>query len=70
MDSRYSFTDLFSKEVDKDRDTRVTVSSVVIPQIQRPYAQGRTDEVSTYSETRFWMRYSKAYRRTRRKSST
>ena len=53
MDSRYSFTDLFSKEVDKDRDTRVKVSSVVIPQIQRPYAQGRTDEVSTYIRNTF-----------------
>ena len=53
MNSRYSFTDLFSKEVDKDKDTRVIVSSVVIPQIQRPYAQGRTDEVSTYIRNTF-----------------
>ena len=53
MDSRYSFTDLFSKEVDKDKDTRVIVSSVVIPQIQRPYAQGRTDDVSTYIRNTF-----------------
>lgn len=53
MDYRYSFTDLFSKEVDFDKNTKVKVSSVVIPQIQRPYAQGRTDGVCTYIRNTF-----------------
>ena len=48
MDNRYSFVDLFSKKVDYDKATQVIVSSIVIPQIQRPYAQGRTDGVCTY----------------------
>ena len=53
MNYRYSFTDLFSKEVDFDKDTRVRVSNIVIPQIQRPYAQGRTDSVCTYIRNTF-----------------
>lgn len=53
MDYRYSFTDLFTKEVDLDKDTKVKVSSVIIPQIQRPYAQGRTDGVCTYVRNSF-----------------
>lgn len=48
MGNRYSFTDIFSKKVDLDKSSQVVVSSVVIPQIQRPYAQGRTDGVCTY----------------------
>ena len=48
MDYRFSFTDLFTREVDFDKDNQVKVSSIVIPQIQRPYAQGRTDGVCTY----------------------
>ena len=53
MENRYTFTDLFSKQVDFDKDTKVTISSIVIPQIQRPYAQGRTDGVSTYIRNTF-----------------
>ena len=53
MDYRYSFTDLFVKEVDFDKDRKVKVSSIVIPQIQRPYAQGRTDGVCTYIRNTF-----------------
>ena len=53
MDYRYSFTDLFDKKVDFDKNTQVQVSSIVIPQIQRPYAQGRTDGVSTYIRNSF-----------------
>ena len=56
MDYRYSFTDLFVKEVDFDKDRKVKVSSIVIPQIQRPYAQGRTDGVCT-SEILSLMKY-------------
>ena len=53
MDYRYSFIDLFIKEVDFDKDTKVKVSSIVIPQIQRPYAQGRIDGVCTYIRNTF-----------------
>lgn len=53
MENRYSFTDIFSKKVDLDKSTQVVVSSVVIPQIQRPYAQGRTDGISTYVRNKF-----------------
>lgn len=53
MDYRYSFTDLFNKEVDFDRNTKVKVSSIVIPQIQRPYAQGRSDGLCTYVRNTF-----------------
>ena len=53
MDYRYSFTDLFCKKVDLDKNTQVEVSSIVIPQIQRPYAQGRTDEACTYIRNSF-----------------
>lgn len=53
MDTRYTFIELFSKDVDFDKDSKVKVSSVVIPQIQRPYAQGRTDDVSTYVRNSF-----------------
>lgn len=50
---RYSFTDLFAKKVDLDKDKQVVISSIVIPQIQRPYAQGRTDKVCTYIRDKF-----------------
>lgn len=53
MDYRYSFIDLFNKEVDFDRNTKVKVSSIVIPKIQRPYAQGRSDGLCTYVRNTF-----------------
>lgn len=53
MNHRYSFIDLFSKKVDYDKTTQVTVSGIVIPQIQRPYAQGRTDSICTYVRNTF-----------------
>lgn len=53
MDYKYSFLDLFLKKVDFDKETQVQVSSIVIPQIQRPYAQGRTDGVCTYIRNTF-----------------
>ena len=53
MDNRYSFLDLFSKKVDYDKESKVTITSVVIPQIQRPYAQGRLDGVCTYVRNTF-----------------
>ena len=53
MNCRYSFIDLFKQKVDYDQNTQVYVSSIVIPQIQRPYAQGRTDGVSTYIRNTF-----------------
>lgn len=53
MNHRYSFIYLFSKKVDYDKTTQVTVSGIVIPQIQRPYAQGRTDSICTYVRNTF-----------------
>lgn len=53
MDYRYSFTDIFNKEIDFDRNTKVKVSKIVIPQIQRPYAQGRSDDLCTYVRNTF-----------------
>lgn len=53
MNNRYSFPDLFTKEVDFDNSTKVKVSNIVIPKIQRPYAQGRTDGVCTYIRNTF-----------------
>ena len=48
MNERYTFLDLYRKELDLSKDTKVKISQIIIPKIQRPYAQGRTDRVSTY----------------------
>lgn len=53
MTERFSYMDLFRKEVDLDKDTKVVLNGIVIPKIQRPYAQGRTDGVSTYVRETF-----------------
>ena len=48
MNERYTFIDIYKKELDLNKDTKVRISQVVIPKIQRPYAQGRLDGVCTY----------------------
>ena len=48
MDDRYTFLDLFSKPVDLDAAQQVTINKIIVPKIQRPYAQGRKDGVSTF----------------------
>ena len=48
MNERYTFIDIYQKELDLNKDTKVKVSQVIIPKIQRPYAQGRLDGVCTY----------------------
>lgn len=53
MNNRYSFTDLFTREIDLDRNKKVIISQIMIPQIQRPYAQGRLDDVCTYIRKTF-----------------
>lgn len=53
MNDRYSFIDLFTREIDLDKDNRIVISQIVIPQIQRPYAQGRLDGVCTYVRKKF-----------------
>lgn len=53
MTERFSFPDLFRKPVDIDKDTSVIIGRIVIPKIQRPYAQGRTDGVSTFVRNTF-----------------
>ena len=48
MNERYTFIDIYKKELDLNKETKVKISQVVIPKIQRPYAQGRLDGVCTY----------------------
>lgn len=48
MNEKYTFIDIYKKELDLNKDTKVKISQVVIPKIQRPYAQGRLDGVCTY----------------------
>jgi hypothetical protein len=48
MNERYTFIDIYKKELDLNKDSKVKISQVVIPKIQRPYAQGRLDGVCTY----------------------
>ena len=48
MNDTFCFRDLFRKKVDLDKETKVSIDRIVIPKIQRPYAQGRKDGVATY----------------------
>ena len=48
MNERYTFIDIYRKELDLNKDMKVKVSQIIIPKIQRPYAQGRLDGVCTY----------------------
>lgn len=49
----YSLLSLLDGKVDLDAHTQVPLSALVVPRIQRPYAQGRTDEHSTYVRQNF-----------------
>ena len=42
MEGTYSYTELFTKPIEIDKDRSVQINKIVIPKIQRPYAQGRT----------------------------
>ena len=60
MKERYSFPDLFVRPVDVDKDKTVVLDRIVIPKIQRPYAQGRVDGVSkksfrTFLREKLWI---------------
>ena len=48
MNDTFCFRDLFIKKIDLNKDTKVIVNRIVIPKIQRPYAQGRKDGVASY----------------------
>ncbi len=48
MNERYTFLDIYRKSLDQNKEQKVKVSQIVIPKIQRPYAQGRLDGVCTY----------------------
>ena len=48
MNERYTFLDIYRKSLDLNKEQKVKVSQIVIPKIQRPYAQGRLDGVCTY----------------------
>ena len=41
MEGTYSYTELFTKPIEIDKDRSVQINKIVIPKIQRPYAQGR-----------------------------
>lgn len=48
MSNRYTFLDIYKNDLDLNKDTKVKINQIVIPKIQRPYAQGRPDGVCTY----------------------
>lgn len=48
MSERYTFIDIYKKDIDLNKNAKVKVNQIVIPKIQRPYAQGRQDGVCTY----------------------
>lgn len=48
MSERYTFLDIYKKNLDLNKDTKVKINQIVIPKIQRPYAQGRLDGMCTY----------------------
>ena len=48
MSNRYTFLDIYKNDLDLNKDAKVKISQIVIPNIQRTYAQGRLDGVCTY----------------------
>ena len=50
---KYSFLELFNEEVPIDREKNVVVEKIIVPKIQRPYAQGRLDRQSEHVRTAF-----------------
>ena len=48
MKDRFSFTDLFVNPIEIEKGKTVILDKIVIPKIQRPYAQGRSDGVSMW----------------------
>lgn len=48
MSKKLTFLSLYKQKLDLNKDTQVRISGIVIPKIQRPYAQGRLDGVCTY----------------------
>lgn len=48
MNESYTFIEIYRKDLDLNKDTKVKVSQIIIPKIQRPYAQGRQDGICTY----------------------
>lgn len=54
MKMRYTFTSLFNSPISLgEADKKCVISKVVIPRIQRPYAQGRTDDESKKVREKF-----------------
>lgn len=50
---KYSFLDLFNVEVPIDGEKNVVVEKIIVPKIQRPYAQGRLDSQSKHVRINF-----------------
>ena len=57
MSNRYTFLDIYKNDLDLNKDTKVKISQIVIPKIQRPYAQGRLDGVCTYVRNTLLMKF-------------
>lgn len=49
----FSLLTLLDGEVDLDANKKVPISALIVPKIQRPYAQGRLDEHSTFVRQTF-----------------
>lgn len=45
MNERYTFIEIYRKDLDLNKYTKVKISQIIIPKIQRPYAQGRQDGI-------------------------
>lgn len=47
MNTTYNFIDIFQRELDYSQGQKVKISKILIPKIQRPYAQGRKDSYTS-----------------------
>lgn len=53
MNTTHNFIDIFKMELDSTSNDKVKISKILIPKIQRPYAQGRKDQYSSNIRTQF-----------------
>ena len=53
MDNKFSFLRLFSEQIEVTKDINAVIDKIVIPKIQRPYAQGRENSVCNHIRETF-----------------
>ena len=53
MTDKYSFIELFCNDIVVDKHQKAKIQQIVIPKIQRPYAQGRQDVICTFIRNKF-----------------